>query len=409
MHSRFARLASAVLLACAAGAARADTVYTDTRAMFGRVVAIDGTGVTFVPGCSGEASETIRWGEAKDVVFDARCDAPRARIPSAGGGICSTAPTRRFLIHVPGRDRPVAADSIRLGPDGVLHYRDEARGVDGHGPRSSLRGVSYGLVCPDDLAEAAPIPGFCVEPVARAVNFSFDTPLENQILTRGFAYHLEFGEPGMERGRDVAALRELVRQGFGTALTVWVSELWRRRQEYPDAMRTVLDSFVSRSPGGYVLVTPPQVVARACPHAANFIVRLYTAETGPFAPGARTFAAFAQRPGRTIALNLARYPCWEHSYAQRVRNPETGCVNIVPILVHELGHAFGLGHVDEPDSVMQEIVGVAVPSSRDLDRLAAQLRRAVEGGAPGLLQVGAVDDATAVQVAEGISIERPRD
>jgi hypothetical protein len=406
MHSRFARLASVALLALGVGIARADTVYTDTRAMFGRVVSLDPTGVTIAPGCAGDRQESVLWVAARAVVFDDRCDAPQARIPSAGGGICSTNPTRRFLIHHTGRDRPVAADGVRLGSDGIVHYRDEARGLDGHGPRSALRGITYGLVCPDDIAGTDVVPGFCVEAVARAVNFSFDTPLENRVLTRGFAYYLEFGEPGVGQRTVTPQLRELVRQGFGTAITHWISELWRRKENYPDAMQVVLESFVSRSQSGFVLVTPPQVISRECPHAANFVVRIYTAEVGPFAPGIRPFAAFAQRPGRTIALNFARYPCWEHSYAPRVRNAETGCVNIVPIFVHELGHAFGLGHTDEADSVMQEIVGVAIPSARDLDRLAAELQRAVAGGAPGLLQIGAVDD-TAARLAEGISIEPP--
>ena len=131
-----------------------------------------------------------------------------------------------------------------------------------------------------------------------------------------------------------------------------------------------------------MLLTPPQVVALKCPQSATFVVRVYGSHDGPFAPDKERKVAYAGKPGRTLVLNFADYPCWSQGYFKFVYDVATKCINIDPILTHELGHAFGLDHVAEPTSIMTPYIQVTAPSEADVDRLAAKLLESIQGGTP---------------------------
>jgi hypothetical protein len=96
-----------------------------------------------------------------------------------------------------------------------------------------------------------------------------------------------------------------------------------------------------------------------------------------------------------IRLNID-YPCWQHKNFDFVIDTETGCINIGPILVHELGHAFGLGHSLNSDSIMNEVIHVTKPLDADVDRVANQIILSIDGDRPGIFKLNA-DNGAAVE------------
>jgi Matrixin len=385
------------LLGSAIAPSSADTVFTDLEAIHGKVLGLNKDGVTFQPGCAQSDRRKLSWTEVRDVTFNPNCNTPSARLPSAGVDVCSTKPVRRLVIFFRNQSEPIYADDVNFDGSDAFHYTDMVGGKVAHGPISEVSGISSRLVCSDKKSEASPPLEFCIEPRQFAVNFSYDAPFGNKILTRGFSFFLEFAPTEKESTHEKATeMRMLIREGFGTALNIWTSEMWRNRKAIDGGLSEFLDSLTSKSANGFVLFTPPQVVSLECPQSATFVVRVYTANVAPFASMVSRKVAYAQKPGRTVLLNFADYRCWKHKYFEFVIEQDTRCLNIVPILVHELGHAFGLNHSNESDSIMAETIYVTKPSESDILNLAAQLLRTVEGERPGVFEF-TTDNGVAVE------------
>lgn len=105
--------------------------------------------------------------------------------------------------------------------------------------------------------------------------------------------------------------------------------------------------------------------------------------------------ARAKIEGRTVALNMSGIPCFHTELKfdanhQPIFETSNGCVNLIPVLTHELGHALGLVHPDSPGihSVMDSYFSrdALAPTNLDIKRFVDVLNESIEGAAPGRLQ-----------------------
>lgn len=380
-------LASAL---CSPG--HADSVVLDDSVAYGRILQIGPKEIAFAPGCKGE--EKLLKADVRRIIFDDTC-LPHDIVPySAGGGLCKAPINVNELKFVAPDTRYLASDYQLQG--GRVHFVSPDGSLVTHGPAARLKSITRHLVCPTDVSTPPADADFCSEQQQWAVHFSYTPVLGNTILTEGVSFYLED-----ERGNafeDTGNLGGIIRDAFGTAITVWMAALQDRSAKLPAQVRDAVEkTMVSRSSGGMTLLTPPQVIRLTCPDNATFVVRYAsTDETQLVNPdGSDRKAARAQVEGRTILINGVWYRCWKaQPQATLYLDPETpggpDCYNLVPILVHELGHAFGLaGHIDDEKhpSIMDSSIrpGLLRPTPEDADALAQILLKPIKGSKAGRL------------------------
>ena len=143
------------------------------------------------------------------------------------------------------------------------------------------------------------------------------------------------------------------------------------------------------------MLLPPQVVPVACDQNATFIIKLEF-ENSPILPRTPLMLARAKIEGRTIALNMAQFKCFrsEMKFIEKGNlrfELEDGCFNLLPILTHELGHAFGMKHHD-PDPNNHGLMDpnfsrdALSPRPRDVTSFVSALERSLTGARPGELE-----------------------
>ena len=372
------------------GLALADTLRAGNKTFVGTVSRLGTAGITITL-CDGTRVERT-WRIGMTLRMDASCSDAGGDV-AAGRMDCTKRNGMSFEVAFR-QGLTMLANEVSVGPDGVVHLASDQQVA--HGPFGDVTSIAAfdGCSVADDMH---PPSNFCVEGRQWAVNFSYDAPLPNRIFTKGFSFYLET-YPAID-DHALATMRETIRGSFGSAINVWASSLWRKRDLLDPKLAALLDGMASHSEGGYTLFMPPQVIALTCPQSATFVVRAFIGAPGPFGrpPQTEILAAVAANPGRTILLNYADYPCWENALFSHVVSEQTGCVNLVSILLHELGHAFGLGHQeDEINSIMNPVIIVTKPSEEDLKRLADKLMEAINGRLAG--DIPFVDDGVAVRL-----------
>ncbi len=370
--------------------AHADTLVLGDRLIFGRLIAVGATAVRFAPECGAE--QAFPRGEVKQVERNGACRPKPIRPYSAGGQMCPTTPLTLYEVELKSpKVRFLASAAVLV--NGRLHLRS----VDGltayHGPDRRFVGIARGQYCREGITETPPVPAFCAESVPWAVNYGPEPVFDNRILTRGMSFYLE-DDRGAPIAPDSPRSQE-VRNAFGNAVAQWMGALQDLGPDLPPAARVAFQGMLSRSAGGYVLMTPPQVVRVGCRDTASFVVRYMTRDAKALTVGGQVKAARAQVEGRTLWINGATYPCWRAALTGELAFPKPTdgspqCYNLTPILVHELGHAFGLaGHLDDlaHPSIMNSSIGpdLTRPTRDDALALVKILLAAIAGTPAGRL------------------------
>ena len=186
----------------------------------------------------------------------------------------------------------------------------------------------------------------------------------------------------VERENDAAAATPPdIRLAFGTALTMWMAALDHIKSTLSPDLQAYLTKIKGCSPGGYCLLTPPQVVEVRCPSSALFIVRWVT--TASEVGFLDTDVAKARMQGRTVLINADTHAFRSDIAMQHIK--EVSTINLITVMVHELGHSFGLVHSKQVPSIMAPTLSLLArqPTDDDAATFAGLLEQSIQGGPAG--------------------------
>ena len=369
-----------------------DAVVLSNGTIGGRIVAFDRASVVLSE-CEGGELRTISWAEVREISFAAGCagtEDKMQRPQECADGLDS------FVLRLANGQQIIAENAV-LASTGQVHMDIFEPWEWAHGPAAEIRSVTRVRICRQSDLKVAPLPAsFCREPRKIAVEFNYAAPFGNRIFTNGFAYSIQIaGEP--PANFDKTKFGEEVRSAFQGAISLWTFSMSDRDALLTPAVRAFIRGRTRTAGSGYTLLTPPQVIQIECPHAATFTIQLSFAEGGLF-PSSQPLLAKAQVEGRTIALNMRRYKCFRSDMTydankQLALGLAGGCINLVPVLAHELGHAFGIGHLGKPGSasLMDAVLSPAAltPTDEDISALVAVLEKSITGASPGSLDFAA--------------------
>ena len=401
LNTRFAaRSTSLALLGCviASSAARGDAVTTAALTQFGRVVQMSAQGILLARACRESDTIRIQRADFRALVRDDRCEPHPVSMP-VSSAVCAS-PVRRLHVQLTAPERNYQLVDAVFGGDTIVRMLLANRGGLTAALRR-LRGIQVVVDCSGndarDSADGGTLPNGggelpgddgCYDPPQFAVNWGPEPVADNRIFTRGFSFFLESDHTGSPvTDAPKAPPPDSVRLAFGTALTAWVSALDKIR----DSLSGPLGAYVRgiRSCGGrFCMIAPPQVIAVRCRANALFVVRWVRMRNEYFPPGQESYVAKAQIEGRTVVMNGADH-AYRSDLTMREITDTSGHVRLATVLAHELGHAFGLDHVDSTTSVMYYKLDASEPTVGDAWRFAAVLERRILGSAPGAFDLTA--------------------
>jgi predicted Zn-dependent protease len=223
----------------------------------------------------------------------------------------------------------------------------------------------------------------CKERMIWAITAGQKPIYNNRIFSKALPYFVRF--VGVTSHQ--AEISDAIGNALQNALTQWGSSLLAIRKDLDDPLRKYVESMLLCEEGHCTYTAPP-AVQMDCQENAAMIIIVY--EGTQFPAPQQWVAGMAKSEGRTILLNAHDFNVL---YDQRLFSTWSakGDLNLTPVLVHELGHSFGLVHSTVHGSIMQADLSdqnarrFATPL--DGAQFAQILRKVVDGGVPGDFQV----------------------
>jgi hypothetical protein len=162
---------------------------------------------------------------------------------------------------------------------------------------------------------------------------------------------------------------------------MWMAALDHIKSTLSPDLQAYLTKIKGCSPGGYCLLTPPQVVEVRCPSSALFIVRWVT--TASEVAFLDTDVAKARMQGRTVLINADTHVFRSDLAMQQIK--EVSTINLITVMAHELGHSFGLIHSKQVPSIMAPSLSLLArqPTDDDAAAFAGLLEQSIQGGPAG--------------------------
>ena len=343
--------------------------------------------------CGSIVERVIPWSEVSAIVLDTRCVILYSSPVHSRLQACADDSIDVFLVKFRRIAEPAPVENLTLTSTGILHLDTFEPWEQAHGSIGEVQSITRQSLCRNQSLKFKSLPStFCHEPRQIAVAFDYNHPFDNHIFTNGFSFVTTLiGRP--PKGFDTEQFTKDLRNGFQFGVSAWTTGLAAHDELLSPAAKQFIATRTSTS-NNFKLLIPPQVVALQCRLNATFVVALVFEDPALF-PKYPLALARAKIEGRTIALNMSGIPCFHtelryDAHVQPVFETANGCVNLIPILTHELGHAFGLAHPDSPGvhSVMDSYFSrdALAPTTLDIARLADVLNESIEGAAPGKLQ-----------------------
>jgi hypothetical protein len=389
-------LAFLIMILCIPRIALPDYLKTDAKTIYGQVLRLDSTHITFSADCKEDEAVKFSWSDVTEVNFTSECKSGVKHANKTSHKIepCieSHDKYKAFGIKLREQATPVAALNMVLEKNQRIHMSTYNPKEYVHGDASAVESIFPMYVCNASIEAENKYPeSFCHEPVQYAVDFDYDSQLNNKILTNGFSFVIKsFGSAPQDFDKNGFGVE--IKNAFQSALLLWTSGLAEKSSHLPQSVQKFIKSKQS-SGGGYTVLVPPQVVQLQCKDNATFVIQLHFSEDD-FFPHFPAVLARAEIEGRTIGLNMYRFPCFR-SELKFNKNKNLsfllsdGCINLVPIITHELGHAFGLQHLNQPgfaslmDSKFDKLA--LIPTERDIAYLSEILEKSIIGAIPGQL------------------------
>jgi predicted Zn-dependent protease len=185
----------------------------------------------------------------------------------------------------------------------------------------------------------------------------------NEVFAKGFSVYFNFVGKNTRIYNEEKEIKQSILQAFQVAITNWGVSLMINNN-VDSSIKNYIQNY-SFKQGNNFLYNAPIVFSVDCPGDANFILNIYFPGGNKF-PGGKELLGKSQIKGRTIFINMHDY---QMVYNQRLFSIKdaSGNLNIVPILLHELGHSFGLIHNNVKKSIMSPALDVMsnIPTPAD--------------------------------------------
>ncbi len=375
---------------------KADWIFKDTGPTNGIVISFDHQSIKMSNGCGAAEIYTIPWNRVEAIFFQGECSEKpviRPILPENDCGETREEVIASFVLKFRKNPELAFAETIGLSPEHTFYSDMYIPQEQWSGPKEAVSSITYKRVCRDKIvASSNPPMSFCIQPKRFAAEFNNDTPLSNKILTNGFSFKVQT-HGDLPKNFDLPTFTEKVRSAFGTALTIWIGALSDQKAKLPNEVQEFVAGRTFGSSSGITLLLPPQVIIAECIDRATFVVKLVFAEDEIF-PKWPLILAKAEIEGRTIALNMRDISCFSpeakfNDQKQLRFTVDNDCLNLVPIIMHELGHAFGLRHSDIPNqpALMDSRFSrkALTPQKIDVEALSNVLNTSITGAEPGLL------------------------